>query len=192
MIIYNGKQYARVSDILKPFSDFSHIDPEVLKNKAELGTRVHLAINDDINNEFPFIGEKERGYFESYLRWKERLSPTFSMSERRLYCQDKSLTGQIDCLINIPSKLNLPVLVDFKTSAQEAKETWPMQAHLYNYLLSMNQILVGPRYLFVKLSKNGQLPEVFEYMWNANTHLRCMHAIELYWKTQKDENNPFS
>lgn len=53
MIDFEGKKYARVSDILSPLKDFSQIDPDVLDKKIKLGTSVHDAIADDIAGDFP-------------------------------------------------------------------------------------------------------------------------------------------
>lgn len=185
MIEHSGKTYARVSDIIRPFSNFGHINPDVLANKARIGTEVHQAIADDINEEFCVVDQDSCGYFYSYCKWRGTLNPKFLASEQRYFCDKKMLTGQIDTLINLPNEMDLPTLVDFKTSAQESKETWEMQAHLYNYLLESNGIKVAPRYLFVKLNKMGSLPQVFSYTWNSNTHAKCMKAIEDFWKSDK-------
>lgn len=185
MIEHNGKMYARVSEILSPFNDFSKIDPSVLANKAKIGSCVHQAIADDIKGEFPAVGEEAIGYFESYEAWRLQIKPTFLKSEIRYLDQDLMLTGQIDALIDIPNKSMLPTLVDFKTSAQESREVWPMQGHLYGYLLFKNGIMVEPRYLFVRLNKYGNLPDVFEYHYSANTYARCMDAVENFWKKNK-------
>ena len=178
---YNGKIYGRVSGVIRPFSDFSRIDPNVLANKARIGTEVHAAIADDINGDFGVVGADGKGYFDSYLKWKEALNPVFSQSEMRYFCDDKMLTGQIDCLAYLSSGINLPALIDFKTSAQESKETWEMQAHLYNYLLAKNGITVALTYRFVKLDKNGALPKVFCYLWNDKINSKCMKAIDNFW-----------
>jgi hypothetical protein len=183
VIEFNGKLYARVSEIIRPFTDFGHIDPCVLANKARLGTSVHQAIADYINGDFPSPDPDGVGYFESFLKWEERLNPQFIASEKRYFCEQKMITGQIDCLIHMPGPSDVPKLVDFKTSAQESKETWPMQAHLYHYLLTQNKIDVSHRFLFIKLNKVGDIPEVFEYKFCMNTKAKCMNAIENFWKT---------
>ena len=185
MIIHNGRQYARVSDILKPFCDFSNIDEAVLNNKARIGTEVHQAINDDICQEFPMVPVAAQGYLDSYFKWKERLLPSFSMAETRLFCDEKMITGQIDTLVKFEGENGL-VLVDFKTSAQESPIVWPMQAHLYHYLLIKNGWNVSSRFLFVKLDKNGKLPTVFQYIFDQNVRAKCMDAIGLHFKIRKD------
>lgn len=189
MIEFNGKKYARVTEILSPYADFSHIKPEVLANKCRIGTEVHSCIEDDIKGDFPCPSPDCAGYFESFCKWRDHLKPEFIASEQRYFCDKRMITGQIDCLVKFEGdKLNLPVLVDFKTSAQESKETWPMQAHMYNYLLASNGIVVGPGYLFIKLDKNGAMPTVFRYMWNSNSHNKCMLAIDIFWQNHNSSS----
>lgn len=181
MIEHKGRQYARVTEVLSPFSDFSHIDPEVLANKCAIGTAVHQAIADDIEGEFPSPGPKGLGYYQSYEAWRKHLSVNFVASEARYYDEDLMISGQIDALAMMGWVQDLPVLVDFKTSAQESKEVWPMQAHLYAHLLAKNGVKVRPRYVFVKLDKEGAFPMVYSYNFDPNVHARCLGAIEKYW-----------
>ena len=181
MIEHNGKMYARVSEILRPHTDFSHIDPEVLANKARIGTETHKAIEEDIKGIFPSPPPECQGYFDSFSKWKERLSPSFEPSETRFFCHEKMICGQIDTLVKFPGENDL-VLVDFKTSASESPKVWPMQAHLYHYLLMQNSIKVAFRYLFVKLDKYGQIPMVFQYGFSPSVRMDCMKAIDHFWK----------
>lgn len=174
--------YARVSDILSPMNDFSKIDPRVLEAKCSIGVSVHEVIEQDIKGEFGWPIPGGEGYFESYLRWKKRINPKFIQSEERYFDDELMITGQIDALADIDSVLRLPLLIDFKTSAQESKETWPMQAHLYSYLLNKNGMVVHPKQIFIKLDKNGFNPHVFEYLWSLNTLTKCKMAIEEFWK----------
>ena len=189
MIIKDGKSYARVSDILKPFSNFSHIKPEVLANKCRIGTAVHSAIEADLNAKFPALEKDTWPYFRSYLCWFEHLNPKVEQSEVRYYSDKYMLTGQIDTLIHFRDD-EAATLVDFKTSASEG-ETWPMQAHLYSLLLTENNIVHGKHFFFVKLNKFGQFPEVFTYKFDKNIAAKCLIAIENFWNSEKSDSNLF-
>lgn len=193
MIEYQGKMYARVSEILKPFTNFSHIDPAVLENKARIGTEVHKAIAEDLPGNFPVLSEDCMGYFESYLKWKDASEVSLRESEQRYYCSSKMITGQIDALFYLPKDClnpeSAPTLIDFKTSASESKETWPMQAHLYHYLLSKNAIMIHPIMFFVKLDKLGNLPQVFLYTFRKNTLAKCLIAIDDFWSKNKSTSD---
>lgn len=184
MIIKDGREYARVSEILAPLNDFSHIDPEVLANKCRIGTRVHEAIAAEIAGEFPILDEASYGYFKSFLAWNQELKPHFRNSEQRYYSDEHMITGQIDSLIHFDGKG--PYLVDFKTSASEG-DTWIYQGHLYHMLLAENKISLYPRYLFIKLDKNGMLPRIFEYRLDLNIRAQCVNAIRTYWKNKENE-----
>jgi len=184
MLEHNGRKYARVSDIIRPFSNFGHIDPIVLANKARIGTAVHQCIEEDLKGGFAIPEDDEEGYFNSYLKWMAHIKPTFVQFEQRYFCDDLMLTGQIDGLVRLPGE-ELPILLDFKTSANESPITWPMQAHLYSYLLHVNDVAAGLRFLFLKLDKHGQLPIAFSYHYDQKIHNKCMKSIEEFWNNEK-------
>jgi hypothetical protein len=181
MIEHEGKKYARVSDILRPFADYSHIDPFVLANKARIGTSVHEAIEDDVKGGFPCPDADGMGYFNSYLAWKHHMGPIFLKSEQRYFDEEKMITGQVDAVVAFGRSEKLPMLVDFKTSVTEAREVWPMQAHFYAYLLARSGIIVAPKMLFIKLHPNGTVPKVYPYVWDANTWAKCSNAVDDFW-----------
>lgn len=187
MIIHEGKEYARVSDILKPFSNFSHIDPMVLQRKCDIGTHVHEAINADINEDFPILWGHALLYFKSYETWKHHTSPKFLKSEQRYFCDKKMITGCIDALITLDGS-ELPILLDFKTSAAESP-SWILQGHLYHYLLRSSGQQISPRIFFLKLSRNGDLPTLFEYTYSKNIMAKCNEAIDSFWEMRKSDSH---
>jgi hypothetical protein len=180
MIEHEGKRYARVSDILKPFSNFSHINEEVLRKKCEVGTHVHEAIKSDVQEEFPLIWGEAACYFKSYEGWKQAICPIFLKSEERYFDDKKMITGCIDALITLEGH-EMPILVDFKTSATESP-AWILQGHLYHYLLRANGQDVSPRIFFLKLRRDGDFPILFEYKYSKNIMAKCNKAIDMYWK----------
>jgi hypothetical protein len=188
MLEFAGKMYARVSDVLSPFVDFSAIPPEVLQRKAALGTRVHNAINQDIQGDFPVVGLQDQGYFQSFERWRSALNPVFLTTEKRMYCDEKMLTGCIDALIKLEGH-DQHILVDWKTSAAESPITWPMQAMLYWYLLERTGIVVSQTALFIKLDRNGLLPKVYQYKLDSKFLGRCLQAVDDYWEEQNKNKN---
>lgn len=146
--------YIRVSDILGIWSDFSHIDPEVLDNKCRIGTNVHSLIQAHVND-VPLTGEDdEEGYFESWKKWNSYCKREFipEMQELRLYDDILKITGQIDCIVEQNGKRNL---IDWKTSASANKLAWEMQAAFYHYLCTTNSIEICDEVLFIQLDKKG-------------------------------------
>ncbi len=184
MFEVDGKSYARVTEILSAYSDFSKVPPEVLEKKKIIGQNVHVAIKDDVDGEFPVVSDEECGYFESYRKWYGRVLPEFIQSEKRYFCDKKMLSGCIDGLVIMPGS-DAVVLIDFKTSAQESSETWKMQAHLYYYLIKESGEKVSDKFLFIKLDKTGELPKVFQYDYDSNIHAKCMEAVDSYWEKDK-------
>jgi ATP-dependent exoDNAse (exonuclease V) beta subunit len=183
MMEHNGKMYARVSDIIKPFVDFSGIDEGVLNRKAALGTRVHEAIQQEIEGEMESLPPSESGYLDSWKKWRSALCPEFVQSEKRYFDDRRMITGCIDALIKFPSDDRI-MIVDWKTSASESPVTWTMQAHLYFYL-ACGEHPLQKRFLFVKLDRYGNLPQVFQYIYDQNLMARCMTAIEEFWQNHK-------
>ena len=186
MLTYNGKEYARVSEILQPFVDFGSIEKDVLERKAALGTRVHHAIEQEIKGELPIVGFQEKGYFKSFELWRAALKPIFLETEQRIYCDQKMITGCVDALVKLQGE-EKAVLIDWKTSAAESPIVWPMQAHLYNYLLAQSGRDLARRFLFIKLDRYGNLPKVFQYKFDPSLMGRCLQAIDSYWEQKKTE-----
>lgn len=186
MYLHEGKLYARVSEVIRPFLDLGKMedDPDYKANferKGALGTRVHEAIKEEIDGMMPTLEGREQGYFQSWEKWRRALNPKFIQTETRLFCGDKMLTGCIDALACFHGD-DSPTLVDWKTSASESPVTWPMQAHLYHYLLDINKIEATPRFLFVKLDRYGDLPKVFQYKFDKNLLSRCLEAVSDFWQ----------
>lgn len=187
MFEINGKIYVRVSEIASISGQFDGIDKQVVENKAKIGTNVHKFISQEINGEFPIVTGKESGYFQSFKRWEEMVRPKFTASEERYYCDKKRLTGCIDALVEFEGEEET-VLVDFKTSAQESPITWPMQAHLYYYLLSKSGKMISKNFIFLKLNRYGYLPTIFQYKLDNRLLDRCLQLVDDYWKIHEGEN----
>jgi PD-(D/E)XK nuclease superfamily len=182
MIEHEGKKYARVSEILQSFNNFDQVDQEWLAYRASVGTQVHVAILNHLQDEFPVLNRDGMPYFTSFLEWQKTLSPQFIWMEKRFFNDDKMLTGCIDALVKMPGD-KFPIIIDYKTGASESK-TWVMQAHLYHFLASQENPRIGKRCLFLKLSTKGHLPIAIEYKIDKNITSKCMLAVENFWKNQ--------
>lgn len=180
-IIHEGKLYARVTSTLQSFTNFGGISKDVLEAKAALGTRVHECINELIEGKSPTALGNEIGYVKSFENWRAEINPTFLETETRYYCDKYRITGQIDALVKIEGKEEA-VLVDFKTSVQESPIVWPMQGHLYHYLLAEANKVMAPFVLFIKLDRYGNKPKVFKYEVNTNQMEQCFKAVGTFWK----------
>ena len=186
MIERDGKQYARVTEILASQNDFSGIDPIILAKKCAIGVQVHKAISDDINEEFPVLDETTINYFNSYVKWKNELQAHFIESETRYFDDKYMFTGQIDGVVKLNGNDSYN-LIDFKTSANENRTVWNLQAHFYYYLLSQ-RIAYGlsDKILFVKLDKDAKLPKVFIYEYDKNTMDTCLDMASKFFSNSKN------
>jgi len=181
---FNGRDYARVSDVIRPFVDFGTIPKEVLERKAILGTHIHEAIDQEIKGNFPVVAAQEKGYMQSFYKWRDRILPIFLESEVRYYCDKIMVTGCIDALVKLEGE-EKGILVDFKTSAQESPIVWPMQGHFYHYLLKQAGKNPAGRMLFIKLDRYGAMPKVYQYKFDGNLMNRCFQAAEDFWEKNK-------
>ena len=124
---------------------------------------------------------QEVGYLQSWLKWRDKLSPRFHASELRLFNDEKMITGCIDALISFDDS-PLLILCDWKTSASESPVSWTMQFHLYRYLLEKSGYHMALKSFFVRLDKNSGLPSVHVYRFCEKTMDKCMAAIDDFWK----------
>ena len=183
--------YTRISRILGQFTSFDHINPDVLENKKNIGTNLHKGIQAELEDGFPFsIGQAEKGYFESWMKWKDAVHAEFERWEERLYDDALKLTGKFDALVRLPNQ-TLPTLIDYKTSASPSHKTWEMQAHFYHYLLMQNRFtMLSDRFLWIQLNKHGFFPNVHIYTWNEDMMNKCFQAVYSYYRLHPVDKNP--
>jgi len=152
------EDYIRVTTILYPFSGLRDIDPSVVAHAAERGTKVHK-ICEAIASGVPPLGIEDEvwGYVESFKKWFETADPIVEM-EKRFWCDDLQVTGQVDFILDTPDGL---AIIDLKTSSQPSK-TWMAQGSAYAYLAKKAGYDIKKVY-FVHLNKHGKPPKVYDY-----------------------------
>lgn len=128
--------FPSVTEILKPYSDFSRIPAAVLDAAAARGTAVH-DICATISRGLPVfnIAEEIKGYIESYQRWFDLVVDEVLLVEERLIDADLGYHGEPDLLIK--AKYCEIILVDNKTPVQLYK-AWQLQCAGYNNLVTKN------------------------------------------------------
>ncbi len=173
------QEYTRVSSILAQWDTYGHIDKEVLQRKCDIGTRVHEAIDNHQKGIYTPLDESTSGYFESYLLWEKNVKPNILHNEQRFYCKDLMITGQVDAIITTKD-IPYPSLLDYKTSFEESKKMWPLQACFYRYLAMKNMIDLSELMYFLKLDKRGGLPQLFTYKFTEELWEVCKAALQCY------------
>jgi len=200
--------YLRISEILGRLRDRTGIHEAVLRDKCNIGTEVHHNIHLDVMQlpvgfkMFPVrhaidgnvmlntLGHERyekrgKGYFESWKLWDEKTKPGYELMEKRYYCDELLITGQIDATITEPVK-DGKRLLDFKCSYSADEEIWEMQAHFYYYLLKQNGVEVEPEMTFMQLKKDGKKPKLYHFKFDENVLSRCICEAQLTWEEKKN------
>lgn len=156
--INNRENYTRVTTVLYPFSGLEKLDPEVVAHAADRGTRVHKICEAIIQGLGELgIDDETRPYVESFKQWWEKGHEVVEM-EKRFWCDELRITGQVDLIIKTPDGL---AILDLKTSSSPSK-TWPAQGAAYAYLAKNAGYEIKKIY-FLHLLKTGKEARVHEY-----------------------------
>ena len=176
-----------VTQALSPFSDFSGINPEVLRRAAERGSRVHRACAAYALG-FPALGlhNEDHGYFISFVEWFDNYVDRVLMVEKRL-TSPLGYTGQIDLACRLTD--GRCCVVDYKTPALESP-TWKAQIASYCELALVELIgLYIPKSekpvlkiegMALMLNKNGKAAKGIPYQYQADDFAAFLSALNSY------------
>lgn len=183
--------YTRVSQILNVIPklvsreperfDFpiQQIDKEILEAKKDLGTNVHAAIHEHTKGGFYPLNSQEQKYFDSYLKWAEAVKLKPIETELRLYLDAMMITGGIDMLAQMGDSQEWQ-LIDFKCTAQEDPDKWPIQGCFYSLILAQNGFPLFQKPIFVRLDRDGGFPSIYEYHMGRSVNDAMVSAYNLY------------
>ena len=168
------ENYTRVTDPLSMFGKFDQIDPEVLRNAAERGTNIHLAISGYLADLGAVFDHKSYElYFKSVKSWlDERI---FLPQPERWYDDELMLTGECDAIYQDDNDL---VLVDFKCTYMESK-TWKLQGSAYAYLARKNGYAIT-RVEFVRLKRDGKPCVVYTYKEDFELYKKVLDVYRYF------------
>lgn len=171
------ENYTRVTNILYPFSGLDKINPHVLANAANRGTKVHK-ICEGIMHGLGELGTEDSTspYVESFKKWWDK-GHDIQMIERRFWDDDLELTGQVDLIVNTPEGL---AVIDLKTSSKPSK-TWPAQGSAYAYLAKKSGYDIK-KIFFLHLLKDGKEAKVYEYPVDDSFFLSVLRVWEHFYK----------
>ena len=160
---WENEGFTRVTSILYPFSGLDKIDPEIVANAADRGTRVHK-ICEAIIHGYGELGveEETRPYVESFKQWWNLGHKVIAM-EQRFWCRELMITGQVDLILETPEGLGI---YDLKTSSKPSK-TWEVQGTAYAYLARKAGYDIK-KICFIHLQKTGRQPKLYEYPINES------------------------
>lgn len=171
----------RITQILKPFSGYGHIDQAVLDKAADRGTRVHCACNAIIQHLSYPEEDDTKGYIESFKKWE--LENKHITLPKRFEDKELGITGECDGIwVDKDKKF---ILYDIKTSYKEGK-TWPLQLGAYVYLAQKAGFQID-KAIVLHLDKNGKKPKVIEYDYvqGWDKFMKCLEIYKLFFINEK-------
>ena len=134
----------RVTEALKPFTDFSMIHPDVLDYASERGTVIHKACCNWVNMVFVPTHSwppDYTGYFHSFIDWYRNYVEEVVDTEIELLDQELGYLGHPDLLCVIIGDTKI-TLVDLKTPLAESP-IWKPQLAAYRHLAIWNGYDIG-------------------------------------------------
>jgi len=166
-----------VTQVLSPYSDFSHIPAAVLEAASARGTAVH-DVCATIARGLPVMNQPPEtiGYVDSYRRWFDLMVDEVLMVETRLVDIDFGYNGEPDLVIR--AKNQEIILVDNKTPVQLIK-SWRLQCAAYCALVSKNGI-VPARSGSLRLHPDGGIARMDYYDNNQGDFNLFLQALNLY------------
>lgn len=153
--------YYRVSSVLEAHTGFHSIQKDVLENAADRGSRVHAFCELYAKGMlFMEVDTDCVPYFESFKAWFDSVVEKVEFTEKRLFCDDLRITGQVDMLCYLKGDKH-PTLIDLKTP-QTASKTWRLQLAAYKYLLDVNDIAHSKAFI-LQLSKQSKTAKIHDF-----------------------------
>ena len=175
--IPNG--YARVTEILRPFTDFSSIDPAVLHQAADRGTRVHTYCESHALGLFVAeVDEDCKNYFEAFKSWFDEFVVKVLHAETRMNSPSYRISGACD-LIAILKGDDFPSLIDIKTPSIPFP-TWQLQTAAYQILAKEVLDVNVQRRICLILPKYKDQITIKEYENHAKDQALFIKALELF------------
>lgn len=169
--------YPSVTQILQPWSDFSHIPPAVLEAASARGTAVHNACANYARGLLIMNTPPEAiGYVQSFQCWFDFMVADVLLVEQRLVDTDFGYHGEPDLIIK--AKSGSIILVDNKTPVQLVK-TWQLQCAGYANLASKTGVTPN-RIGSLRLDPDGGIAKMTYYENRATDFNLFIQALNLY------------
>lgn len=173
--------YARVTEILSPYNNFTQIDPNVLTRAADRGSRVHKYCESYALGLFlPEIDEDCKNYVERFIEWFDERVEEVIFTEKRINDPEIKISGQFDLLVTLKGDDGRRSLIDIKTP-ENASKSWKLQTAAYRYLCWNNLKIDVDRRLCLQLPKFAQYATIIEYTEHLKDEDRFLNAVDLYW-----------
>lgn len=166
-----------VTQVLSPYSDFSHIPAAVLEAASARGTAVH-DVCATIARGLPVMNQPPEtiGYVDSYRRWFDLMVDDVLFVETRLVDPDLGYNGEPDLVIK--AKNQEVILIDNKTPVQLVR-SWQLQCAGYFNLVE-KQGITPKRSGSLRLDPKGGIAKMKYYENNLNDFNLFLQALNLF------------
>jgi hypothetical protein len=155
-----------VTEVLKPYSDYSHIPPGVLEAAATRGTALHAAYASyALGLWIPEFADNYRPWFDSFCRWFDIAVLETVAVEPALSCKKYGFQGHPDWIGRIKGDKCL-VLADWKNPVL-AQKAWRLQVAAYHHLAK--EEYGAERVLIVQPHPKGKRARVTEHTGSLAT-----------------------
>ena len=122
-----------VTEVLKPFCDFSNVPPDVLAAACTRGDEVHrLTALYARGLWIDHVPPEYAGYFQSAQRWFDKYVVAVHLVEERLTDKALGFTGEPDYIVTLRGDAGKS-LPDLKTP-QVGRPSWRVQLSAYRHL----------------------------------------------------------
>ena len=167
-----------VTQVLTPWADFSHVNPDVLAHAAARGTEVHRACAAMAQGLWVApVTEEAIGYIASFQAWSRAVVQDVLLVEAELADKALGFRGHPDLICRIWGDSGL-TLVDLKTPASRSP-LWRVQLAAYKRLAIVNYFNVR-RVMSLRLKRDGSRPIVDEYTDSAADLAGFVHALNAH------------
>lgn len=125
---FRGQVVPGVTEVLADLADFSRVDPDVLARKADLGRRVHLAVQLDHENDLDesSIEPDVAPYLAAWRRFCVEHVVEVLAGERMVYHPALGFAGTLDLILRVDG--GPPTCVDIKTPVRLPRAVGPQTA----------------------------------------------------------------
>lgn len=185
-----SRDFYRVTEILSPYVDFSHIPPKVLNKAAERGNIIHDMCEKYVKEEFFIIDERYELYFFSFRNWYDKYVEHLYVVEERLWNLELRLTGKIDLLLKMKGDGYGSTLIDIKTP-QAPSLSWNLQTAAYQWLCENENAWHISRRACLILSKEGRTAKLIEYTDYPSSWQTYRGLLDAFVFFDQNECNPY-
>lgn len=175
----NTQKIFRVTEVLSPYVDFSHIEPKVLAHAADRGTRVHRYCEAYALN--LFLGDVDddcKNYFDAYREWFDAMVKEVIHVEIPIESSAFRLKTHGVDLIAILKGDTKPSIIDLKTP-EANQDSWALQTAAYSILTQTELGIIPHRRMCLKLPKQPGAAKVSEYTEHARDEDLFLSALKL-------------